>query len=271
MPSIANPGFSNALAIVEQVANQHEYAVFVANTQGEPDIVEAYKKRLLEMRVAGIIIALTYELARPDLVESFRKQGVPVVGLLGSRLLSGVDAFVSDNEEAGRRLGCYLAALGHRRWAYITPHDSATGAARRQGLQQAFAEIQPSPLPPAVVECPSYSANAGYQATLDLLSQGKVPECVIAFNDLMAAGVLKALQKQGMTVPDRVSLATFGDQYAAIATPALTTVVALEAEAAAMAAKRLIARIEGQNQEPAETHYVTPRLVVRESTKSPLA
>lgn len=267
VPSIANPGFSKALQQVEKAADERGYAVFVANTEGLERRVEACQHRLLDMRVDGVLIALTWELAKPEVVETFHRHKVEVVGLSGGRILDSIDCYLGNEERAGEDIGRYLINLGHRRIAFIGPERSHVGTSRLQGLQKAMEEAGIETPADMFFATSSYGRADGYEAALNLLATPGAYSAIVVFNDLMASGVLAALYSQGLQVPNHLSVATFGDEYAQVTTPNLTTMVYNEGLAGWMATQRLLDRIEGICTAPPETHLQTMKLVIRGSTR----
>ena len=87
-------------------------------------------------------------------------------------------------------------------------------------------------------------------------------------DDEMAAGVLKVAHEMGITVPDELSVAGFDDNLlAARVIPALTTVQRPVGDMAAIAARKIIAHIEGSEVSETETYLVKPHLIIRDSIK----
>jgi LacI family transcriptional regulator len=267
VPSIANPGFSNALHAVETIANQRGYSVFVCNTNGSPAVATQYQKRLLEMRIDGVLIALTWELADAQFIDAFHKHNVQVVGLSGGRVMPGIPCYLGDEEQGGYDLGCYLTSLGHRCCAFVGPKESAVGKLRLKGLRAAFELVDGSVPDTLLAYTDTYDASAGRRAVYDLLLKKERFSCVVGFNDVFATGILSALTDQGFSVPERISVATFGDVYAPFTHPAMTTMVYQEAQAGTLAATCLLDRITGKSVEN-EVHRIPLTLEVRASTRA---
>jgi len=267
VPSIANPGFSKALFGVETAAMKRGYAVFVANTEGSPKQVETYIERLIEMRADGVLIALTWELAQPSIIQRLRSHGLEVVGLSGGRALSQIDCFLGDEERAGYTLGQYLARLGHKHLAFIGPGDSHVAELRLRGIAAALDAAGTSHTISRIAT-DSYDAEGARRATLELIASGTNFTCLITFNDLMGTSALSALSGQGFAVPEQVSVATFGDFYASLTTPPLTTLSFSELHAGELAVHRLLDRIEEKFTGEPETVRIPLELMIRGSTRA---
>ena len=97
VPSITNTFFAAVVKAAEETAHEKGYAVFVGNTDGDPDKSRAYADRMLAMGVDGLLVVLSWDVVASGLIETFRSRGVPVVGVAGGRLVPDIDCFVSDD------------------------------------------------------------------------------------------------------------------------------------------------------------------------------
>jgi LacI family transcriptional regulator len=88
---------------------------------------------------------------------------------------------------------------------------------------------------------------------------------VLAYNDLVAIGLIDGLQELGVRVPDDISVTGFDDiPFARYTSPALTTASVPHAELGAQAWRRMIALI--RHEDPEHDVQFQPRLEVRRST-----
>jgi LacI family transcriptional regulator len=95
---------------------------------------------------------------------------------------------------------------------------------------------------------------------------------VIAFNDLMALGLLRQARQEKIAVPGRLSIAGFDNIFGAeLTTPALTTVAAPLEEVGFEAVESLVALIEGSSARLPEVSPFELQLLVRDSTGPVLA
>lgn len=71
-----------------------------------------------------------------------------------------------------------------------------------------------------------FTPETGYQAVKDFLQKGnKLPQAIVAANDAMAIGALKALREEKISVPEDVSIISFNDTTTAeFANPSLSSV-----------------------------------------------
>ena len=95
---------------------------------------------------------------------------------------------------------------------------------------------------------------------------------VIAFNDLMALGLLRQARQEKIAVPGRLSIAGFDNIFGAeLTTPALTTIAAPLEDVGAQAVESLVALIEGSSARLPGVSSFELQLVVRDSTGPILA
>jgi LacI family transcriptional regulator len=119
--------------------------------------------------------------------------------------------------------------------------------------------------PELVVECGT-TIEAGYQAARQLLSRAAPPTAILAINDLLAMGVLRAAGDLGLHVPADLSLVSYDDiPMAQYQVPRLTTASKDAFRAGQEAVRLLLARLE----DPArsrQTLAVPAQVIFREST-----
>jgi LacI family transcriptional regulator len=111
-----------------------------------------------------------------------------------------------------------------------------------------------------------FSEESGVLAIETLLAKGATFDAVFAANDMMASGVLQALRKAGLRVPEEVAVAGFDDIPLANHL-GLTTVRVRIAELGERALDRLFDMLDS-NTDSAGQELHAPELVVRDTTAS---
>lgn len=110
--------------------------------------------------------------------------------------------------------------------------------------------------------------GGGEEAALEWLAHQT--SAVIAYNDQMAMGFIRALQKRGISVPEDVSVVGFDNSYGAcLVTPALTTVEAPLYALGSTAVSNLLAFARGAHSQSGQPVVLPTRLIVRGSTSVP--
>src|SRR5207249_6806077 len=95
------------------------------------------------------------------------------------------------------------------------------------------------------------SPQLGYPYAKQLLARKKPFTALFAYNDISAIGAIRAMQEEGLRVPQDISVMGFDDiQWAAFNTPSLTTVRQPLSRMGQVAAQRLPERLEGKKEYP---------------------
>lgn len=248
VPDLTNPFFAAVAKGVQARARGFGFAVFVADAE-EDGGLEAELVSHLIGQVDGII--LSSPRMRAEALERAARE-VPVVLL--NREHDDLPAVSIDNADGVRQALRHLVALGHRRVGYVGgPPSSWSDAQRRRGLAEAEGV--------EVVDLGHVAPDfTGGVAAGDLLVAAGLT-AVLAFNDLVAIGLISRLRTRGVRVPQDVSVVGFDDTpSAAIGPPPLTT-VAIPLARLGHAAVDLL-----RHPDEASGELVRVELVVREST-----
>ncbi|MEU4667742.1 LacI family DNA-binding transcriptional regulator [Amycolatopsis sp. NPDC023774] len=256
VPDLGNPFFTGLLKSVQARARETGHAVLVGDSDEDPAI-EQELVRTLAKQADGVL------LCSPGIDDATITEldGLTSLALLNRRV-AGIGATVMDSAGGMREVVAHLAGLGHRRCAYLNGPDSSwSNHERLRGLRPAAAEhgveiVELGPFAPRYED----GAPAADQA----LATGVT--AVIAYNDVMALGVLTRLRDRGVDVPGKLSVTGFDDLvYAAVSAPPLTTVAMPLAAAGRHAVDLLLARSAAGPAGRVVTELPT-RLVVRATT-----
>ncbi len=247
---IANPFFPPLIKAAQSSARERDYHLFVADTDEDPaveeELVLAFSKQ-----VDGVI------LCSPRLSnKALDKLAERVPFVLVNRRLRGVATVLMDVAQGARSAVEHLAALGHRRVALVSgPAGSWTSGE----IKQAAAEVPGVEL--VVIGPNAPTEQAGIRAAAAVAEAGVTG--VLAYNDLVAIGLIEGLAERGVSVPEDVSVVGIDDIVPGrLNRPKLTTVAMPTADAGRLAVELLIQSVT------ASTTLET-KLVVRESTAPP--
>ncbi|MEU0999008.1 LacI family DNA-binding transcriptional regulator [Streptomyces tibetensis] len=246
--AISNPYFTEILQGVEAAALDAGYSLLIADPHDDPEHERKVVRLLHERRVDGMIVAPSADprglldyLGRHDVPAVFLDRLVDAPGKDGGPLF---DQVCADNAEPTSRLVTHLAGLGHRRIGLVagrpglsTTNERITGY--RSGL--AFAGLAYDER--LLVHGDSESAGAE-QATEALLSLGVPPTALVTGNNAMTIGVLRALGRHGLSVPDDIALCCFDDfAWADLFSPRLTAIAQPGKDIGARAVRVLLERL----------------------------
>lgn len=245
------------------------YSIVVAEANLRHQSYDEVGAMLLSRQVDGLVLLATVPPFGTKLEEIGRGNRLPVV--IGCEAISSeleqLPSVHIDNFAAAYEATRHLIDLGHRRIAFIAgPSQSLLTRDRERGFRQAMAHADLPVEAGQVVSAP-VNNDGGAQAAMHLIGSDVRPTAIFCANDELALGVLHALQQAGVRVPADMSVLGFDDiRYAAIASPALSTVAQPANEIGRRVAARLIAAIEGGAADGPATEIVAHRLMIRQST-----
>jgi LacI family repressor for deo operon, udp, cdd, tsx, nupC, and nupG len=153
----------------------------------------------------------------------------------------------------------YLSDLGHRSFLHLAGRQAfASARNRREIFVHTIAELG---LRGTVIDC-DWSGQSGYEAVMSLPPDTDIT-AVVAANDLMAMGAVRAGLTRGWKVPADISVFGWDDQeLARFSTPTLSTVAIDRERQGREAMGGLIAAVRGTDPpaiDSSSLHTVIPR------------
>lgn len=265
---VTNPFWTTVARGVEDAASAEDMNVVLCNTDEDPGKQHRYVNLLLQRQVDGFLLVPAQN--TPDSLLLIQQQGVPVVLL--DRQVSGteVDTVRCDSEGGALELVEHLINFGHRRIACITgPQHISTSVQRVVGYQRALAKAGLR-ANPAMIRYGEFNQDSGYCLTNELLDMSSTPTAWFAANNFIAIGVLKALRRAGLRVPEDMSVAAFDDLPLGLLIEPFLTVTSQPAyEMGYKAAELLLRRINSPEDFLPKQEIVLPtHLVVRSSCRA---
>ncbi len=266
IPDITNPYYGEMAQAVEEVSFEHGYTVILAHSSQLPERELRYSQVLRSKHVDGaIFLPVT-----PDLepLHVLQRAGIAVVVL--ERLVPGYPCIMADEHCAGFLATRHLLDLGHRRIGCISvADDSTSSAARAEGYRAALLEAGILPEKSLLVEC-EYGYGAGEMAAHQFLQLAERPTAVVAHNDLMAIGAMKAFMEAGLRIPEDISVVGFDDIAAAsYVQPPLTTIACPKRQMGKAAIELLLKLMRSEERVTPHATKLAVELVVRASTGRP--
>jgi DNA-binding LacI/PurR family transcriptional regulator len=267
------PAHSTEPEIVEHIypaAAERGYDVILSAQTGTRSTEQAVEE-LLGHRCAAVI-AIGSNLDHAALRDIADRIPMPLVDVGYGQGNDYYDVVRSSGDKGVAKVVTYLAEIAHRQIVYIDPASMPPAGLRRRGYQRAIKKfgIEPDMLAvPGDYTKSDYFEEVGSAAARILLQRPRLPTAVVAPNDHAAVGLLQVLVRNGVRVPQDVSVTGFDDApIARLSAIDLTTVrqdPGLMGVAAVEAAAR---RINDSTLEPAQT-VIETSLVIRGSTAAP--
>lgn len=205
VPRIDNPFFANIASIIIREAHKYSYPVMVIDTVENPLEEDAALDTLLSRNVDGIIVAPCSE--TPERLREIAEKK-PVV--LIDRYYESEDLpyVAADNYSGAVEMANLLIANGHRHIMCIQgPPLLITSRNRVKGYRDAMVSAGLEDF--VNIRGNDYSVQNGYIETkLELLS-GRPVTAIFALSGTILLGAMKAIEEQGLRVPDDISLVSF--------------------------------------------------------------
>ncbi|RZS91064.1 LacI family transcriptional regulator [Motilibacter rhizosphaerae] len=266
---VANPFFTDVARGVEEVVTAHHSVLALYNTAEDPRRETTHLKHLQEQRVQGVLLT-PVDLGNAA-IRSLVEAGTPVVLVDRSWPRADHCSVAVDDVHGGGLAASHLLEQGRERLAFLGgPLSTQQVADRYRGAVAALDGSPDAVL--RLVETPALTVAAGRDAgaALAALPAERRPTGIICANDLLALGVLQAMTRAGLRVPDDIALVGYDDiDYAAAAAVPLSS-VRQPRELLGETAARLLFEEIGAADGPHQHQQVVfePELVVRDSSRT---
>lgn len=277
---LENPFFGGTMRGILDISRAAGYEVALANSQEEPELERRIVRVLHEHRVDGLLVAPTQYRDGSHLI-AMLNEGSPVVLL--DRSVRGVpaDAVLVDNVRAAREGVERLIALGHRRIGLVTselPPDRPVARLEEVALDPTHASTTDSrsvgylaalrnsglDVDPGLIAIATYTREGAREATAGLLARAR-PTALLTVDNIFTLGAFEAIQASGLDFPGQISMLGFDDlEWTTIVRPRLSVIAQPAYDIGATAARRLLARLAGE-QTPPQVLFLETTLIERDS------
>ena len=264
LPDLYGEFFSELMRGIDHVARERGLHLLVSSYHGNPQ-EQGAALRTMRGRVDGLLLMSPFVDGAEALAADLPP--MPVVLMNPALAATGHASIGVDNHGGAMAMMRHLLGSGHRRIAFIAgPEDNFDACERLRGYRDALAQEAPG-IAPWILPG-DFDEASGHDAGQALLASAQRPDAVFAANDMMALGCLFALNEGGLRVPDDIALAGFDDiPLSRYVHPPLTTMRVEIAELGARAIQRLLDAAPGGADPAASPELLSPRLVVRSSSR----
>lgn len=267
LPEIHHIFFSEVVSGIEEVVYNMNYQLFLINSAENYEREKKGIDALRAKRVDGILISCSENSDDVDYYKRVIDSGLPFVFF--DRCVENIGAScVSVNDHgSSKMITAHLARLGRKKIAHLSgPEKISVGQQRREGYLKALHEYNLESRESWIEES-GFREEGGYNAMKRLLKQDgdNRPDAVVAVNDPVAFGAMKAIREAGLKIPDDIAIVGFSDDIRSELMPEpLTTVRQPAYTLGKKAAEKLIRTIENED-EPKENIELITEVVVRKS------
>lgn len=258
-PAVSHPFYSHILDGALGEVNRMGYNLIIAS---ENDIKDNGSV-IFQKRMDGVILASK---VRPEIVDMFRRQGIPTVLVNNLSEEEDVVCVMSDDYGGATDAMEYLIAKGHMRVAFICGYPDHSSYMERRNAYMDSLVRHGIKLDETIMRFCGHRMEEGKEAMKRLLADTRNFTAVFASNDFIAVGAIKALKEEGLQIPGDVAVVGFDDlDMAKIVDPELTTIHTDKEQIGIRAVKCLLGKMDNK-QNPERIYIQKTKLIERKST-----
>lgn len=247
LPELSNLFNMKIVSVIERILQEQGYSVIICDSQNNLEQEARSVEFLLSKQVDGII-NIPMGNSSSHLAPAVEHQ-IPI--LLLDRPLDKLNDVVScvliDNQRAARMAVRLLLDAGHRSIGVVVgPAGVYTAEMRLKGYREALEEYG-IPFEERLVARASLTVEGGYRQMRRLLKESKDMTAVFVTNYEMTLGALIALNKEGVQIPQELSIVGFDNimDLSRVFRPSLTIVSQPMEQIGIQAARLMLERLSG--------------------------
>lgn len=247
LPELSNLFNMKIVSVIERILQEQGYSVIICDSQNNLEQEARSVEFLLSKQVDGII-NIPMGNSSSHLAPAVERQ-IPI--LLLDRPLDKLNDVVScvliDNQRAARMAVRRLLDAGHRSIGVVVgPAGVYTAEMRLKGYREALEEYG-IPFEERLVARASLTVEGGYRQMRRLLKESKDMTAVFVTNYEMTLGALIALNKEGVQIPQELSIVGFDNimDLSRVFRPSLTIVSQPMEQIGIQAARLMLERLSG--------------------------
>lgn len=228
LPTLTNSNFADTAEGLTEVLTTHGYRPLIGYSSYSLEQEEALIRVMLARRPDAIVLVGAEHTKAAVIL--LHQSGIPVVEIW-ERPQHPVDIAIGySNVDVGRLAAQHLIALGHTRIAALGAGQAGDvsdlrGEQRLAGFSTALMEAGISADLVIRTARPPFSFTQGADAMKLLLAQAPDVQAVFVVSDLPAVGAVMECHRQGICVPEQISIMGFGNFEVGVqCVPSLTTV-----------------------------------------------
>jgi LacI family transcriptional regulator len=255
VPDISNPYMTTLLKAAQTQSRHQSIGVFVADTD-DSAVIERQVCEQLAQQCRGVV------LCAPRMSTAHIREIAELMPLvLVNRVIDGISCVYTDSRAAMRELLDGLHEQGHRRVAYL--QGPAGSWANKQRARTLVDRARDLGVELVLLDHTAGRHGDGIEAAARIVDSGVT--AVLAFDDVLAAGLVEGLRRLGKSVPGDISVTGHDDVLAELVQPGLTTVNGQSARVGQLAVANLLDDTDSE-----KTAISVNAVVVRRSSTAPV-
>ena len=273
IPVIVHHFFSSVIKGILEQAEKKGYLVIILQSNESYELEKKQIDLLLSKRVAGVLISIANETANFNHLNSVIDQETPIVMFDKIAKIVNCSKVIIDDRKAAYIATQHLIDIGCKRIAHfrgpLLPQNSID---RFLGYKKALIDnnIMYDSSLVYICECGDMSFEEGKKNAKQLLKDHKNVDGIFINTDLVAIGAMTEFYKQGVKVPQDISIVGFSNWFmSSVISPSLTTINQPGFEMGKKAFKQLYKEIKASKKNLSiipKTITLETSLIKREST-----
>ncbi|MDI9477733.1 MAG: LacI family DNA-binding transcriptional regulator [Bacillota bacterium] len=261
--AFANPFFSGIIQGIAGVTQEKHYSLILSSTGDYREEQEETLKLFRNRRVDGVILMSSRR--NDELIEKLIKSDYPFVLIGRSPDHEGIPIVNNDNIKDTYASASFLLKRGYKKVVALSgPEEYIVSQDRAQGYMQALQEH--GDMEPEFIFVDDFKFEAAYEGILDYLQENEKDfDAILAFDDMLALGAMRAIQEQGLRIPEDVGIMGFNDEpMLTYLKPALST-VRLPIQRMGEEAARMLIKMLNEKGYKGEEIILPTELIIRDT------
>ncbi len=268
VPEIWGEFYMDVINGIDDVSSSEGYNLIVASSHSKRDIVESVYNFMQKSFVDGVILMLPSK--HEEIKELIQNSHIPTVVITGKNDWGNANTVSIDNFQGSYTMTKFLVEqLGYKKIGIIRgPDDNYDSQERLEGVMSAMLELG-IPIRNEWIIAGNFDLKSGELGCSRLLALIEKPEVIFCFNDMMALGCYRYINKIGLSIPDDIGIVGFDHiLLSEVIYPTLTTVHVPKHELGFEAMSILLRLLKNKDKNFEPVHLkVSTGIVVGGSTK----
>lgn len=268
--------FPRVIEGIDQVLTEHGYSILLKNTRNSRSIEAKCLEELLQKDIDGLIIEPSKSqifCRHVNLYQLLDQYEIPYVFIQGRYAqMKNKPHILLDDCKGGYLLTQHLLSLGHKNIVGVFKADDIQGQQRHKGYVHALQDAGISYDPDKVIWFHTEDRKSHPYELMRQMAQNRSDvlfTAVVAYNDQTAVNIMQALEEEGLSCPEDISITGYDNSYLASSCKVpLTTIAHPQQKLGEMAAELLLQLIQNKSEAGKKEIIIEPELVVRQSCRN---
>lgn len=254
---------------IEEIGRMYNYDIILGSSYGDSEKEMKFLQLFKTKQVEGIIVVS--EIIDEEVINYIEKLKMEVVYLNRYYNVPGLPTVYLDNKKAVNIMMEHLIELGHENIMYLTQEKDIELTTEKCKIESYTASMKEINKDPIIHKINTRRILEVYKYGQEILEHIKVNDVTAVFccQDELAIGLMNYLYDQGISVPEEISIAGYGDiSVASIYRPTLTTIKEPYYDMGAVSIRKILKSIVGENGKNSDDIELPIRIKKRGSCKN---